>query len=157
VLHTTGSSRQVQHGRGEDVGVFVGKYERQLDPKGRLALPSDFRPRFEPRCYLAYGQDGCIEVMTPEAFEDMANELMDRQKRGEITLAELRAKASNAFVASVDGQGRITIDRELRTFAGIEPGSPVMVSGAFDRVEVWHPETFESINSEGGRALKGRS
>jgi MraZ protein len=135
--------------------VFVGKYERQLDPKGRLALPSDFRPRFEPRCYLAYGQDGCIEVMTPEAFEAMANELMERQKRGELTLAELRTKASNAFSVSVDGQGRVTIDREMRAFAGIEPGSPVVVSGAFDRVEVWHPEAFERINTAGGLALKG--
>ena len=135
--------------------MFVGKYERQLDPKGRLALPSDFRPRFEPRCYLAYGQDGCIEVMTPEAFEDMANDLIERQKRGELTLAELRTKASNAFAVAVDGQGRITIDRDLRSFAGIEPGSPVVVSGAFDRVEVWHPESFERINAAGGLALKG--
>ena len=137
--------------------MFVGKYERQLDPKGRVALPSDFRPRFEPRCYLAYGKDGCIEVMTPEAFEDMANELMEQRKRGELTLAELRTKASNAFVAAVDSQGRITIDRELRAFAGIEPGSPVMVSGAFDRVEVWHPETFARWNAEGNEALKGAS
>ena len=135
--------------------VFVGKYERQLDPKGRLALPSDFRPRFEPRCYLSYGQDGCIEVMTPEAFEDMANDLMERQKRGELSLSELRTKASNAFAVAVDGQGRVTIDRDLRGFAGIEPGSPVVVSGAFDRVEVWHPEAFERVNTAGGMALKG--
>jgi MraZ protein len=135
--------------------VFVGKYERQLDPKGRLALPSDFRPRFEPRCYLAYGQDGCIEVMTPGAFESMANELMERQKRGDLSLAELRAKASNAFSVSVDAQGRVTIDREMRAFAGIEPSSPVVVSGAFDRVEVWHPESFERQNTAGGLAIKG--
>ncbi len=148
--------RQDQQDRGKErLKVFVGKYERQLDPKGRLALPSDFRPRFEPRCYLAYGQDGCIEVMTPEAFEQMASELMERQKRGEITLAELRTKASNAFVAAVDGQGRITIDRELRSFAGIEPGSPVMVSGAFDRVEVWQPDAFGRMNAQGGEALRG--
>jgi DNA-binding transcriptional regulator/RsmH inhibitor MraZ len=93
--------------------------------------------------------------MTPEAFEAMANELMERQKRGELTLAELRTKASNAFSVSVDGQGRVTIDREMRAFAGIEPGSPVVVSGAFDRVEVWHPEAFERINTAGGLALKG--
>ena len=155
VPHTTEAPRQDQHGRGEDARVFVGKYERQLDPKGRLALPSDFRPRFEPRCYLAYGQDGCIEVMTPEAFEDMANDLIERQKRGELTLAELRTKASNAFAVAVDGQGRVTIDRDLRSFAGIEPGSPVVVSGAFDRVEVWHPESFERINTAGCLALKG--
>jgi len=135
--------------------VFVGKYERQLDPKGRVALPSDFRPRFEPRCYLAYGDDGCIEVMTPEAFESMANELIERQKKGEVSRSQVRAKASNAFVASVDGQGRITIGADMRSFAGIEAGSTVVVSGAFDYVEVWQPEKFDRINAEGNEALKG--
>jgi MraZ protein len=135
--------------------VFVGKYERQLDPKGRVALPSDFRPRFEPRCYLAYGDDGCIEVMTPEAFESMANELIERQKKGEVSRSQVRAKASNAFIASVDGQGRITIGADMRSFAEIEPGSTVVVSGAFDYVEVWQPEKFDRINAEGNEALKG--
>ena len=135
--------------------MFVGKYERQLDPKGRVALPSDFRPRFEPHCYLAYGDDGCIEVMTPEAFEEMAKEMMERQKKGEVSRSQLRAKASNAFVASVDGQGRVTIGGEMRGFAEIEPGSTVVVSGAFDHVEVWAPEKFDRINAEGNEALKG--
>jgi len=135
--------------------VFVGKYERQLDPKGRVALPSDFRPRFEPRCYLAYGDDGCIEVMTPEAFETMANELIERQKKGEVSRSQVRTKASSAFIVSVDGQGRITIGGDMRSFAGIEAGSAVVVSGAFDHVEVWQPEKFDRINAEGNEALKG--
>ena len=53
---------------------FVGRYERQVDDKGRLALPSAFRPRFEPRCFLARGQDGCIDVMTEGGFDDMVTE-----------------------------------------------------------------------------------
>ncbi|MFM8522441.1 MAG: cell division/cell wall cluster transcriptional repressor MraZ, partial [Acidimicrobiaceae bacterium] len=30
--------------------MFVGAHERQLDPKGRIALPAAFRPKFEPKC-----------------------------------------------------------------------------------------------------------
>ena len=52
--------------------MFVGVHERQLDPKGRLALPAAFRPRLEPRCYLAFGQDMCVDVLSSEAFESEA-------------------------------------------------------------------------------------
>ena len=107
------------------IRVFVGKYGAPAGPEGSVGtafgLPPACGAASSPR---RPGQDGCIEVMTPEAFEDMANDLIERQKRGELTLAELRTKASNAFAVAVDGQGRITIDRVLRSFAGIEPGSP---------------------------------
>ena len=114
--------------------MFVGRHERQLDPKGRLALPSAFRPRFEPRCYLAMGRDGCIDVFTPEAFEQMATETMEKVKRGEIR-HEQRALAAGTFVAR-GRPGRISIDRSLR----ISPGwsSRGIVSGSFDRVEIWN-------------------
>ena len=127
------------------IRVFVGKYERQLDPKGRLALPSDFRPRFEPRCYLAYGQDGCIEVMTPEAFEDMANDLMERQKRGELTSASCARRPAMPSPSPSTPRAASPSTATCASFAGLEPGSPVVVSGAFDRVEVWHPEALRRI------------
>jgi MraZ protein len=137
------------------VTVFVGRHERQLDPKGRLAMPPPYRSRFETGCYLAFGEQGCIEAFTPEEFEQMANETLERVKRGEITRAEQRALASSAFIAQLDAQGRITVDRELRDFAGIEPGSPVVVAGSFDRVEIWNPQKFERERDRGGAAIRG--
>ena len=128
--------------------MFVGRHERQLDPKGRLALPSAFRPRFEPRCYLAMGRDGCIDVFTPEAFEQMANETMDKVRRGEISRDEQRALAASTFETSVDAQGRISIDRTLRDFAGLELGTRVMVSGSFDRVEIWNTAIYDGWSAD---------
>ena len=84
--------------------MFVGRHERQLDPKGRLALPSAFRPRFEPRCYLALGRDGCIDVFTPEAFEQMATETMEKVKQGEMGRDEQRALAV-LFDRIAEGRG----------------------------------------------------
>ena len=42
--------------------MFVGLHERQLDDKGRLALPSAFRADFGDACYLVYGEERCIDV-----------------------------------------------------------------------------------------------
>ena len=39
---------------------------------------------------------------------------------------------------AVDAQGRISIDRALRDFAGLELNTRVVVAGSFDRVEIWN-------------------
>jgi MraZ protein len=135
--------------------MFVGRHERQLDPKGRLALPSAYRPRFEPRCYLTFGLDGCIDVLTAEGFEEVANEMVEKVKRGEISRAQQRTVAAAAVEVGVDAQGRINIDRELREFAGLDVGTSVIVAGSFDRVEIWNAAAYAQQTEIGGAAVRG--
>ena len=82
--------------------MFVGVHERQLDPKGRLALPAAFRPRLEPRCYLAFGRDKCIDVLTAEAFEQVAQEMLEKVRNGEMSLNERRALAANTIEVTIE-------------------------------------------------------
>jgi MraZ protein len=135
--------------------LFVGKSERQIDQKGRLALPATYRPRFEPHCYLTLGETGCVDVMTPEAFETMASELMDKVNRGAADRDVLRTLAANTFDVPVDGQGRINIEPTLRDYAGLALGTRVVVSGAIDRVEIWNADAFAAVEQRGGAGLKG--
>jgi MraZ protein len=137
--------------------VFVGRHERQLDPKGRLAMPSAFRPRFEPSCFLAFGNDGCIDVFTREEFEQMAQEATEKMKRGELSRDAWRVLAHNSFEATVDTQGRINIERDLREFAGLEVGSKVVVAGSYDRVEIWNTDGYARVRARGTSELKGAS
>ena len=134
---------------------FVGRYERQLDPKGRVALPATFRNRLEPRCYLVLGQDKCISVVTVAESLAWADEMTQAVKRGEKTRAELRAMAANMIEVQVDGQGRITLDENLRQFAGLSAGSKVVVSGAFDSVEIWEPTRFARMLAAGEGVIAG--
>jgi MraZ protein len=135
--------------------VFVGKSERQLDPKGRLALPATFRPRFEPRCYLTFGEKGCVDVMTPKDFETMASDLMEKVRRGEADRDVLRTLAANTFDVTPDGQGRINIEPTLREYANLALNTRVVVSGAIDRVEIWNADAFARVEERGGAGLKG--
>ena len=134
---------------------FVGRYERQLDPKGRVALPATFRNRLEPRCYLVLGQDKCISVVTVSVSLAWAEEISLAVKRGEKTRAELRAMAANMVEVQIDAQGRLTLDENLRTFAGLSAGSKVVVSGAFDSVEIWEPNRFARMLATGEGAIAG--
>jgi DNA-binding transcriptional regulator/RsmH inhibitor MraZ len=85
----------------------------------------------------------------------MATETMEKVKRGDMGRDEQRALAASTFETSVDAQGRISIDRTLREFAGLELGTRVMVSGSFDRVEIWNPQAYDDVVARGGAALKG--
>jgi DNA-binding transcriptional regulator/RsmH inhibitor MraZ len=86
---------------------------------------------------------------------EMAQEMMVAVKRGEKTRSELRALAVNMVEVQVDAQGRITLDENLRTYAGLSVGARVVVSGAFDSVEIWEPERFERMLSAGTEAIAG--
>jgi MraZ protein len=129
--------------------VFVGKHERQLDSKGRLALPAAFRSGFQENCFLTYGEQGCISVLTPEDFETMANETVERTKRGEISRDEMRVVMAHSYPADIDRQGRIMIPSDLRTYASLETGTPAVVTGALDRVEIWSTPEFEQVDARG--------
>ena len=135
--------------------MFVGLHERQLDPKGRLALPAAFRPRLEPRCYLAFGRDKCIDVLTAEAFEHVALDMLEKVRTGEMTRNEQRAIAANTVEVTIDAQGRVNLDEKLREYAGVTLGSRVIVSGSFDRVEIWDPARHERNISVGTEQIAG--
>ncbi len=135
--------------------MFVGVHERQLDDKGRLALPSPHRALLGDSCYLVYGEDRCINVLSAETFEADARALIERVARGEESNARRRALAHSATRVTLDKQGRVTIDEKLRSFARLEPGSKVIVAGNLDRAEVWSPDLYEQIAADGRGLLAG--
>lgn len=135
--------------------LFVGAYERQLDDKGRLALPATFRDRIGEHCYLAKGLDKCVTVVPAATFEAEADLLAARVRNGEVSRNQLRALASSAILASLDKQGRVIVDEQLRAYADLHPGAPVTVAGSFDRLELWAPERFQTVNVEGTGDLAG--
>ena len=134
--------------------LFTGRHERQLDPKGRLALPPEFRRHFEPRCFLSIGDNGCVVIYTPEEYEAMAGEMLEKVKRKEASRDVLRAFAGGTFETPVDGQGRVNVDRTLREFARIELGTKVVVAGAVDRVEIWNAATYDEVQQRGAEEMR---
>ncbi len=135
--------------------LFVGTHERQLDDKGRLALPASFRTHLGERCYLAVGDDQCIKVVPAEEFETIAAELKERVKRGEITLQYQRVVAASATPVTIDKQGRVNVEEKLRAYAGLATDAKVVVTGNFDVVEIWAPHRFELVQTAGNADLAG--
>jgi MraZ protein len=128
--------------------VFFGLHERQLDDKGRLALPAPYRDDLGERCYLVVGDSRCVEVHAADDFEARARETLEAVKRGDVPLARQRALAHSATLVTVDKQGRITVDEKLRDYARIPLSSKVIVTGNLDRVELWSEPVYREVSEQ---------
>jgi MraZ protein len=125
--------------------MFFGLHERQLDAKGRVALPASYRDDLGERCVLVFGDSQCIEVHAADAFESRATEVREDVKRGAASMLRQRALAHSATPVSVDRQGRITVDERLREFAQIPLSSKVVVTGNIDCVELWSDAVYREV------------
>lgn len=135
--------------------VFTGVHERQLDERGRVALPSAFRSSIGEHCYLTFGEDACVKVLSESAFRTEAEKMIAEVNAGSVTRSRQRAYASSVVTVAPDKQGRILLDPKLREYAGIEANQPVVVVGVLDRIEVWDPAQFENEESSGKEELAG--
>jgi MraZ protein len=135
--------------------MFVGAHERQLDDKGRVALPATYRAHLGEHCYLVKGTDKCVEVIPSEAFEQFGRELIAKVERGDLTLNRQRAMASSAVLVSLDKQGRVNVDEKLREYADLALESQVVVTGNLTKLEIWSPERYARIDAAGTDDIAG--
>lgn len=120
---------------------FFGRFEHTLDGKGRLILPAKFRVHFDRAGYLSQGSEGCLTLLTGEAFDEEMAVMEQRLAAGGEDRNLARLWASNSSEVEVDRQGRIAIPAHLRDYAGF--GGDVLVNGAIDRIELWDPARWE--------------
>jgi len=120
-----------------------------------VALPPTFRQPLGDLCYLFSGEDGCVSIRSVDAFKDEATDLIARVKRGDASRDRQRAFAASANEASIDKQGRVTISPELRSYAGIDPQSAIVLLGDLDHIEIWEPDAYATRRANGSTELTG--
>jgi MraZ protein len=126
--------------------MFTGTYDRQLDDKGRLALPAQYKAHFGESCYVVKGVSGCLQVFLTDDFETEADWMHERVQRGEMSADEMRSRMASADHCKVDKQGRISLVEHLRTYARLDAPTAVVVAGAYNRLEVWDPARFAQLS-----------
>ncbi len=134
--------------------MFLGEFLHSLDPKGRLILPARFRDLLS-QAYVTSQMDGCLALWTPAEFQARAEEMKERAKGSDVERAMSRVFFAGAQEASPDRQGRIAIPANLRHYAGLELESQVVVTGAWDHVELWDVAAWERAKGAGESALHG--
>jgi MraZ protein len=131
--------------------MFLGTFEHSLDAKGRVILPAKFRDALESGAFLAKSLDGCLSLYTAEEFDNVAQELQEKARRGAVERNAVRSFAAGATEATPDRQGRISIPLHLRQFAGLE--RDVVITGVLSRVEIWDAARWRSIDTAASQSL----
>jgi MraZ protein len=134
--------------------MFLGEFFHSLDPKGRLILPARFRELLT-QAYVTSQMDGCLALWTPAEFRARAEEMRELGKGSPRERNMARVFFAGAQEANPDRQGRIAIPPNLRTYAGLNEERQVVVTGAWDHVEIWDVEAWERTRGEGESALHG--
>jgi MraZ protein len=116
--------------------VFVGKHERALDAKHRIAVPAEWRGMIEDgRLFILPGiNKKCLEVLTSAELNDRIQNLKSSKERSAQKKLLMRWVAENATMVTCDAQGRIRLSDTQMVHAGIS--KDVVMSGAFSFFEI---------------------
>ncbi len=131
--------------------MFVGQHEHSLDRKGRVVLPAPFRASVADRGYVTQ-LDQCIGLWSQEGFKPVAEKWKRELEAGNISIKVFRKLMNSVSDVKLDAAGRITLPRAL--LDELEFESQVVISGLYDRVEIWPVERYRADqDSEAGDEL----
>lgn len=121
---------------------FTGQYDRTIDGKNRMQLPSQLRGVIDPArdgngLYVTLGESrGSLALYTPRGFEELAARIGTEFMPGpESRRFELQFYGLASFV-DIDKQGRFVLPDRLRKKARL--GEEVFLVGQKDRIEIWN-------------------
>ncbi len=121
--------------------MFFGRYDYQLDTKGRLNFPAKFRERMQGDSFvIMQWVDECLFALPMEEVEKLSERLgADEWMNSWQTTGDL---FSSACEVSPDKQGRILLPAELREYANLT--KDVTIIGNRNHAEIWNTEVWNA-------------
>jgi len=121
---------------------FTGHYERTIDDKNRIQLPSQLRSVIEPErdgpgLYVTLGEDrGTLSIFTERGFEELASRIETEFIPGpESRKFELQFYGLASHL-DIDKQGRFVLPDRLVNKARLD--SDVLLVGRKSRIDIWN-------------------
>jgi MraZ protein len=122
--------------------LFVGTFRHQVDGKGRVAVPAQFRRGLPAGSVVAIGPEGRLMLYPTEEWVA----LEARYRRTSETPAEerrlIRQLLGSAREVELDAQGRVLLTAEHRDFAQIRDRA--VFTGVGNVVEVVGEATWDA-------------
>ncbi len=127
--------------------MFLGHYDRPIDPKGRITLPAAFRNALgREGAVLTRGLDRCLYLFPRRQFD------IWRERIRSLPITDQRSRAlrrhifAEAADATPDGQGRILLPGYLRDYAGLQ--STVVIAGNDTYIEIWDAGRWAEMRAQ---------
>jgi MraZ protein len=126
--------------------MLLGEYTHNLDPKGRIAVPSKFREKFESGAIVTRGLDHCLFIFSKSEWEVLVQKIVALPLAQADSRAFARLMLAGATDVTLDVQGRILIPDTLRSYAHLK--KQVVVTGMYTRVELWDVDAWNTYKTK---------
>jgi len=123
---------------------FHGEAEHSLDDKGRVIIPKAYREAVADGVFLTRGVDGCLWLFTQAKWGELSAKLQDLGF-AQHDLRQFERLLYSGVEGALDNQGRLLVPPSLRAHADLETGSPVVIVGVKNRIELWNPEKWRGL------------
>ena len=122
--------------------MFLGEFTHKLDNKNRIMMPSEFRDILSEEFYITKGPENSLVIYTKEEFEKQSQRLDNLVIENKKNRAIKRLFFSSTIKTSLDKQGRVLLNKNLRDYANI--ASEAMIIGNNTTIEIWDVATWEA-------------
>lgn len=127
--------------------MFRGNNEINLDAKGRMAIPARYRDALMSQCEGSLVitidiNDKCLLIYPMPRWEKIEEQIAALPSFNPSTRRLQRLLIGHARELEMDGNGRILLPPELRSYAEID--KKTMLVGQSHRFELWSLESWNS-------------
>ena len=138
------------------MAFFIGEYEYALDNKGRINIPAKFRKAMAPEAndtvIITLSREKCLDVYPLDVWQTrIVDKLSDFSEMNKAHRQLTSLIGANSVDSVFDKQGRIAIPPKLLNYANLQ--GKVIVVGAFNRIELWNPDTRQDYLTQASEAL----
>ena len=126
--------------------MFRGRTSVALDSKGRMAIPKKYRDKLKDVCdgqlvVTRHPADNCLMLYPLSIWEAKEQTLNSAPSHDPRTAFVQRVVIGNATDCEMDGQGRILIPENLRSYAKLEKSLALV--GLVGRFEIWDSQIWD--------------
>ena len=132
--------------------MFMGEFQHNIDPKGRLIIPARFREGLGDRFIVTKGLDNCLFVYPQQEWTEVEQKLKSLPFTRADARAFVRFFFSGATECDIDKQGRILLPNNLREYAKLD--KETMVVGVSTRVEIWSKDEWDNYNTKAAASFE---
>ncbi len=130
--------------------MFRGVSTLNLDAKGRMAIPTRYRERLQETCasqlVLTVDRDRCLLLYPEPEWVEIERKLKALPSFNKAARTLQRLYIGHAHDVEMDGQGRISLPAELRSFANLD--KRVALVGQGNKFELWDEGTWSGKRDE---------
>lgn len=131
--------------------LFGGEWDRLIDDKGRIVVPSEHRPELAAGARVRPWLGPCLALFPLAYLKLIAADLRASAREGLADRSAHRALWSGAELATPDAQGRIHLPEAMRAAVGVTDA--VRLVGAGPYIELWPLDAWQSVRGSGEAVL----